>query len=288
MAPRDYARLHWDWHEDEVIEAIADDPRCKGVVMALWPVLIADTKKASDVEMNPTGVLGTTWSKLAAKVRRDVKEVARCMDLLVEGELATVTPGRVGVQLVELVNWSKWQAARRSKAEQQQVRRDRELEAASRENVSERGDDVGSQSDPFTETETEKEEPGSLRSPSSPSRDDRVQEVFDYWCKVEAATGGQGSPERGSRKPKLTNDRRSKIRARLAEGIDVDDLKRAIAFYAKDPHHAGDNDRGTRFTDLTTTLKNGSKVEQGVAGYHARRNGPDGGGSSGIDMGYER
>jgi hypothetical protein len=98
-----------------------------------------------------------------------------------------------------------------------------------------------------------------------------IQNVYEYWIRTERETGGIGSTGKG-RQPgaRPTRDRRTKINARLAEGYTPADLKQAIAFYCRDPHHLGDNPQSVRYTDLTTTLKSASKVDAGIAGYAKR------------------
>lgn len=178
MAPRDYARLHWDWPDDAVIDAIAD---VEPIVFAVWPVLVAWSKRASDAEDNPLGILSLTWPKLAAKLRRSVDEVARCMGLLVEGELIEIEDGRLGMKHVRLMRFDEWQVARRSKAEQQQKRRDRG--AASRGFIAERGVGVGSESVSFTEREreTERDQPPSsaVAAVEKPKRKPSTKTVDD-------------------------------------------------------------------------------------------------------------
>lgn len=262
MPPRDYARLHFDWYRDPVLDAIADD---EPAVMAIWPVLIGMTKEASHATTNPLGVIELGVGAIARAARVDTKVAGRALVLLEEGEMIDVEEGaKRGTRRIALTNFSKWQTPRKGKAEQEQARRD-----ASRGNVEPRGDDVGAALPSVTRDERKVK----VKPTLSAGADD-VRRVFDYWVKVEAETGGFGSPAKGGRTPKMTTDRGAKIRSRLNEGFTVADLQRAIAFYAKDPHHAGDNDRGRRFTDLTTTLKSGSKVEQGIEGYEERRRGP--------------
>lgn len=153
MTPRDYARLHWDWHEDAVVEAIAD---VEPSVLALWPVLVAMATKASDAKSNPSGVVKITMPKLAAKLRRPVDEIERVLALMVEGELIEVEDGSLGLKRVSITQFGKWQVARRSKAAEQQTTRDQK--AASRENVPESRGHVVAVSSPFIEKREEKRE----------------------------------------------------------------------------------------------------------------------------------
>lgn len=81
--------------------------------------------------------------------------------------------------------------------------------------------------------------------------------VFDHWAQVEAATGG-------FQRPKRTAGRMTKIKARLREGYTAETLCTVIDAYARDPFHLGQNPQRRRYTDLTTTMRNGAKVEQGM------------------------
>ena len=291
MPPRDYARLHFDWYRDAVLEEIAAE---EPAALWIWPVLIGMAKEKSHATTNPTGAFERSAAGIAKASHVPVDQVKRALELLAEGEFITTSPAaKPRVLRIEIDNFSKWQTPRKGKAEQQQARRD-----ASREKKPSRGGSVGGALPSVvleTETKTKEKELSLLSNRASDDTADsktrrkprtdhsqQVDDVFAYWCKVEAATGGQGSKARGGRKPTLTNDRRKVIVARLNEGIDPDTMKKAIAFYARDPYHVGVNDQGRRYTDLTTTLKSGSKVEQGAGDYEQRRAGPDAG-TGGVD-----
>lgn len=96
-----------------------------------------------------------------------------------------------------------------------------------------------------------------VEQPSKIKNDD-VLDVFQYWVEQDTRTGGTTLAK------KLTNDRRQKIRARLKEGYEVEQLKQAIDYYLSQPFYLGENDRNKRYTDLTTIFRSGSKVEQGL------------------------
>lgn len=95
-----------------------------------------------------------------------------------------------------------------------------------------------------------------------PTADLRTQtnEVFDHWKHVEAATGGMTQPT-------LTTNRRAKIAARLADGYTVEQLKQCVEGFCYDPFHSGQNNRNTRYTDLTTIFRNAEKVDAGIQKY---------------------
>jgi hypothetical protein len=89
----------------------------------------------------------------------------------------------------------------------------------------------------------------------------QVEEVFEYWKKREAETGGMGST---GKPPKLSPGRSAKILARLNDKYTVEDLKQCIEGFLKDDHHLGNNDRNTRYTDLTTIFRSPEKVDAGI------------------------
>ena len=78
-----------------------------------------------------------------------------------------------------------------------------------------------------------------------------VQVVFDYWCSVMNKNGSA----------KLTDKRKSCIKARISDGYTIDQLKQAIDGCAKSSHHMGQNDSGTVYDDLTLICRSGDKVE---------------------------
>lgn len=89
---------------------------------------------------------------------------------------------------------------------------------------------------------------------------DDVKIVFDHWRHV------MDHP-----KARLTQDRRTKIKARLAEGYTVEDLKRAIDGCKASKYHMGGNDNGTVHDRIGLIFRNGEKVEQ-FQRYLKRRN----------------
>lgn len=90
--------------------------------------------------------------------------------------------------------------------------------------------------------------------------------VFKHWQTVMAHPDA-----------KLTNDRKTKIKARLDEGYTVEQLKFAIDGCRLSPFHMGDNDRSTKYDDLNVICKNGAKVEwfMGIAEHPPSPNGKD-------------
>lgn len=85
------------------------------------------------------------------------------------------------------------------------------------------------------------------RSPASVAQ---IREVFEYWRE-----------RTGKAAAKLTGDRAQKVRARLAEGYTVAELKRAIDGCIASPFHSGGNETGTVYDELGLICRNGTKVE---------------------------
>src|SRR5215831_14030148 len=75
-----------------------------------------------------------------------------------------------------------------------------------------------------------------------------VRTVFEYW-----------RDKTGRLDAKLTGEREMKIRARLAEGYTLDQLKQAVDGCRSSSFHQGDNDRGHRYDDITLICRSGSK-----------------------------
>ena len=103
---------------------------------------------------------------------------------------------------------------------------------------------------------------GNKLSEKIPTADLRSQtnEVFEHWKTTEAATGGLT-------RAALTANRRAKIAARLADGYTVEQLQQCIEGFCYDPFHSGQNNRNTRYTDLTTIFRNAEKVDAGIQKY---------------------
>lgn len=81
--------------------------------------------------------------------------------------------------------------------------------------------------------------------------DARILEVFEHWKQV------LNHP-----KAKLGDERERAVKARLAQGYTVDDLKRAVDGCAVTPHNMGQNDRGEVYDDLALICRDGGQVER--------------------------
>ena len=89
--------------------------------------------------------------------------------------------------------------------------------------------------------------------------DHGAAEVFAYWA---STLWPKVHPDR---KPKASVKRVAKIRARLADGYSVADLKAVIDRVAASPYHLGDNDSRTPYIELETIMRSSEKVDQWLA-----------------------
>lgn len=96
-----------------------------------------------------------------------------------------------------------------------------------------------------------------VSKPEPPKLPPMVEAVYEHWRTRQKDTGGLVAR-------KLTPDRRAKIVARLRDGYTVQQLCDSIDGFLADPWHLGQNNRQTRYTDLTTLFKNAAKVDAGI------------------------
>lgn len=83
---------------------------------------------------------------------------------------------------------------------------------------------------------------------------DKVAKVFKHW-----------QDTMGKQRAVLDDKRKRLIRARLKDGYSERDLMTAITGYSLSPFHMGLNDKGIRYDGLDLILRDGSKVDQGLA-----------------------
>lgn len=81
---------------------------------------------------------------------------------------------------------------------------------------------------------------------------DVTRQVFDAW------RGACGKTS----KCLLTPKREKVIKARVAEGYELQDLLDAVRGWKHSPFHCGDNDSGTIYNELTLLLRDGDHVEK--------------------------
>lgn len=96
-------------------------------------------------------------------------------------------------------------------------------------------------------------DPTRTRTKGQNTRRPEVDSVFSAWVE---ATG------RDPAKVMLTKDRRSRIEARLRDGYSPEDLIAAVRGVRHSTWHRGENDRGQRYDDLKTVLRDGGQVEK--------------------------
>lgn len=93
-----------------------------------------------------------------------------------------------------------------------------------------------------------------------PPEPDPVREVFDHW----AATCWPKVHE-GGRAPLASADRLRPIRARLADGYSVAQLRSVVDRVSVDPFYLGQNERRTAYIEPKTIMRNASKVDELLA-----------------------
>ncbi len=82
-----------------------------------------------------------------------------------------------------------------------------------------------------------------------------ARDVFEHWRTRMGKTDGA----------KLNDKRQAAIKARLAEGYTVDQIKEAVDGCALTPHNMGSNDRGEKFNDIELICRTGTNVERFIA-----------------------
>jgi len=60
---------------------------------------------------------------------------------------------------------------------------------------------------------------------------------------------------------KFTPERKTKVRCRMQDGYTFENIIQAICGCSVSRHHMGENDRDTKYDDLTLICRNGSKLE---------------------------
>lgn len=206
----------------------------------IWMLLLPAAKKET-----PQGTFTYTsepeaWTKLGA--------IATSVTLneffTFTGQLKKTRRTCVGrVQHVSIRGWEQWNKVWETEAARERSARKR---AETTRTVPELSARVIS-----TEGEGEYEGEGEVKT-LTPNKDRsaaNVREIFTYW-----------QTTRNHPKARLGDDRRRKILARLRDGFDVDELKRAVDGVALDPWE----DRG-RHDDIGVIFRNGSQVEKFLA-----------------------
>lgn len=87
---------------------------------------------------------------------------------------------------------------------------------------------------------------------TKPTTDNRVIEIFHYWC---------DAMRKNRLTAKMTPKRTKAIRDRLKQGYTMDDIKLAIYNCSQDPWSMGNNDRQKPFNDIELICRSGEKLE---------------------------
>lgn len=88
----------------------------------------------------------------------------------------------------------------------------------------------------------------------SSSTEHDVWTIFNYWKRATGRT----------EKVKLDSARQTKIKARLNEGRTVEDICKAIDYYAASPYHQGENPMRKRYDDITTICRDAGQIEKAL------------------------
>jgi uncharacterized phage protein (TIGR02220 family) len=96
--------------------------------------------------------------------------------------------------------------------------------------------------------------------PPQPPEPDPVREVFDHWAAV-----AWPKVHEGGRAPMASDERLRPIRARLADGYTVAQLRAVVDRVSADPFYLGQNERRTPYIEPKTIMRNASKVDELLA-----------------------
>jgi hypothetical protein len=107
-----------------------------------------------------------------------------------------------------------------------------------------------------TSTSTNKQEITNVILSEKPSGSADIAEIFDHW--VSLTYTGKGP------KPKLSPKRRQRIKARIADGWTVDQIKQALTGYSRDPFWRGEND-GKPKLEIAYRLASTEEIERGLS-----------------------
>lgn len=100
-----------------------------------------------------------------------------------------------------------------------------------------------------------------------------IERLFGLWVEVCG---------KDVTRTRLTSGRRAKIKARIKDGYSERDLSDAIRGVVQSAFHMGDNDRLTRYDDLTLIMRDGTQVERFGDIYRSYLTGSPQTGSQGL------
>lgn len=252
-----WLKVKVQWYNDEVLRVAAKQ---EPSALVVWPILLSLAKECSHETRNPTGTIQTSATALGELALQDADSVARALDLLAEGELIELVPGRLGTCQIRVCRFNYWQTVKGSssdRAANSRANASREKAAprnAPATDVQQTGSTEGDR-----EGEGEREEKKTTTSAkadtSSPAGPDHARILFEYWATKTGRTVNRS---------RLTPQRRSRVRARLRDGYTVEQLHRAIDGIAGTPFYAGDNDRGQRYDTFDFIMRSAENVEKGI------------------------
>lgn len=252
-----WLKVKVQWYNDEVLRVAAKQ---EPSALVVWPILLSLAKECSHETRNPTGTIQTSATALGELALQDADSVARALDLLAEGELIELVPGRLGTCQIRVCRFNYWQTVKGSssdRAANSRANASRE-KAAPRNGFATDVQRTGS-TEGDREGEGEREEKKTTTSAkadaSRPVGPDHARTLFHYWL------------ERTGRNPnqnRLNTSRRSKVKARLRDGYSVEQLRAAIDGIAATPFYTGDNDRGQRYDTFDFIMRSGENIEKGI------------------------
>lgn len=257
VAPDEWARLSVRWYTDPVLRAAAKQAPA---ALAMFPVLLALAKSSSHASKNPSGTIQITMDDLASYACCTKGRAMKALEALVDGELVSVEPDRIGMLRVTLASFASWQTPRGSNAEANEhydanVRNSSASEFAGKSMPLPDTNPMSTRCEAGIEVEVE-EKVREMSSSAKPKHDPAIiRDIFDHWV---------SATDRQAARVRLTATRTAKVTARLRDGYTPDQIKSAISGYAASSFHRGDNDRGHRYDSLEFICRDGEKIERGI------------------------
>lgn len=270
MAQVEWIKIKVDMFDDEKIRLIEALPEGDTLVV-IWLKMLAHAGKIND-----RGYIylkeGTPYTSQMLSIVYNRPQPVIDLALKTFQDFGMIEIDERGIWIR---NWEKHQnidgleRIRQQNRERKRRQRERErlaLPPASEENEGESRDShvtvtLGHATDIEEEKEKEKKETGGDGAgapPSPPKKPDfkeQIQEVWEHYLKTF-----DGFFKRIT----LTDDRKTKIRARLADGFSVEEIKQAITNIRKSSFHCGENDSGKFYADITLICRSKSKLEEWI------------------------
>ncbi len=199
---------------------------------------------------------GRVWASipgLANRAQVTVKDVEEALEKFLAPDPYSRTSAHEGrrIEIIDggwkLLNHGKYRTLRDDE-ERKSYKRDWIRDKREKENV----DNVDKSRPPYTQAEAEALSDSSKSNPLSCKHDDIVivKTVFKTW------QGVLNHP-----RSKLDDKRIAKIKQAL-KNYTADDLTKAFRGCAVSPYHMGDNDRSTKYDDITLILRDAEHVER--------------------------